>query len=185
MPTSPWERSWKLCTDCSSSRSPMTHWTGEDYTHLFINKCNLLFFLDLHSLFLFLFFKHPGWRIPNEPRDVWTRSRETYGGNCRKVTGRYGESKWAYIIIVDTYKPGSYVFLSWNVNVFNCCFSFVFNWKTLVGPVPQFIPRHLICPLTKKMFVDPVRTVYGTVYERKAIEEHLKQWVNLLKMSLL
>ncbi|XP_037314747.2 uncharacterized protein LOC119209467 [Pungitius pungitius] len=47
--------------------------------------------------------------------------------------------------------------------------------KTLVGPLAQFIPHHLICPLTKKMFVDPVRTVYGTVYERKAIEEHLKR----------
>ncbi|XP_031150336.1 uncharacterized protein LOC116046212 isoform X1 [Sander lucioperca] len=47
--------------------------------------------------------------------------------------------------------------------------------KQLVESVPQFIPQHLICPLTKKMFVDPVKTVYGTVYERKAIEEHLKQ----------
>ncbi|XP_034411784.1 uncharacterized protein LOC117746629 [Cyclopterus lumpus] len=47
--------------------------------------------------------------------------------------------------------------------------------NTLVGPVPQFIPAHLICPLTKKMFVDPVKTVYGSVYERKAIERHLKQ----------
>ncbi|TNN51513.1 putative bifunctional E2/E3 enzyme R795 [Liparis tanakae] len=47
--------------------------------------------------------------------------------------------------------------------------------NTLVGLVPQFIPTHLICPLTKKMFVDPVKTVYGSVYERKAIEEHLKQ----------
>ncbi|XP_056247640.1 uncharacterized protein LOC130178985 isoform X2 [Seriola aureovittata] len=47
--------------------------------------------------------------------------------------------------------------------------------KKLLDSVPQFIPRHLICPLTKKMFVDPVKTVYGTVYERKAIEEHLKQ----------
>ncbi|KAG7454163.1 bifunctional E2/E3 enzyme R795-like isoform 3 [Solea senegalensis] len=46
--------------------------------------------------------------------------------------------------------------------------------KTLVDHVPQFIPQHLMCPLTKKMFVDPVKTVYGTVYERKAIEEHLK-----------
>lgn len=46
--------------------------------------------------------------------------------------------------------------------------------KKLVDPVPQFIPQHLICPLTKKVFVDPVKTVYGTVYERKAIEEHLK-----------
>ncbi|XP_031589461.2 uncharacterized protein LOC116315329 [Oreochromis aureus] len=47
--------------------------------------------------------------------------------------------------------------------------------EKLVDPVPEFIPQHLICPLTKKMFVDPVKTVYGTVYERKAIEEHLKQ----------
>ncbi|XP_041804976.1 uncharacterized protein LOC121614939 [Chelmon rostratus] len=46
--------------------------------------------------------------------------------------------------------------------------------KKLVDPVPQFTPQHLICPLTKKMFIDPVKTVYGTVYERKAIEEHLK-----------
>lgn len=52
-------------------------------------------------------------------------------------------------------------------------------------PVPQFIPQHLICPLTKKMFVDPVKTVYGTVYERKAIEEHLKQWVNLLPLTII
>uniref|UniRef100_A0A8C4GV26 Uncharacterized protein n=1 Tax=Dicentrarchus labrax TaxID=13489 RepID=A0A8C4GV26_DICLA len=47
--------------------------------------------------------------------------------------------------------------------------------KKLVDPVPQFVPQHLICPLTKKMFIDPVKTIYGTVYERKAIEEHLKQ----------
>ncbi|XP_047223205.1 uncharacterized protein LOC124869417 [Girardinichthys multiradiatus] len=47
--------------------------------------------------------------------------------------------------------------------------------KKLMDPVPQFVPQHLLCPLTKKVFVDPVRTVYGTVYERKAIEEHLKQ----------
>ncbi|XP_073347040.1 uncharacterized protein [Pagrus major] len=47
--------------------------------------------------------------------------------------------------------------------------------KTLVDTVPQFIPQHLICPLTKKMFIDPVKTIYGTVYERKAIEDHLKR----------
>ncbi|XP_034038689.1 uncharacterized protein LOC117521492 [Thalassophryne amazonica] len=47
--------------------------------------------------------------------------------------------------------------------------------KELVDALPQYIPRHLICPLTKKMFVDPVKTIYGTVYERKAIEEHLKR----------
>ncbi|TMS09657.1 Protein THEM6 [Larimichthys crocea] len=47
--------------------------------------------------------------------------------------------------------------------------------KKLVDSVQQFVPQHLMCPLTKKMFIDPVRTVYGTVYERRAIEEHLKQ----------
>uniref|UniRef100_A0A3Q2R297 Ubiquitin-conjugating enzyme E2 11-like n=1 Tax=Fundulus heteroclitus TaxID=8078 RepID=A0A3Q2R297_FUNHE len=47
--------------------------------------------------------------------------------------------------------------------------------KTIIDPVPQFVPQHLLCPLTKTVFVDPVKTVYGTVYERKAIEEHLKQ----------
>ncbi|XP_053294032.1 uncharacterized protein LOC128454616 isoform X2 [Pleuronectes platessa] len=47
--------------------------------------------------------------------------------------------------------------------------------KKLVDPVQQFIPQHLICPLTNKMFIDPVKTVYGTVYERIAIEEHLKR----------
>ncbi|KAM8839031.1 uncharacterized protein ACB058_015597 isoform 1-T1 [Synchiropus picturatus] len=46
------------------------------------------------------------------------------------------------------------------------------NW---VVPAPQFIPQHLICPLTKSMFIDPVKTIYDTVYERKAIEQHLKQ----------
>lgn len=60
-------------------------------------------------------------------------------------------------------------------------FSFL---KKLVDPVPEFLPQHLICPLTKKMFVDPVKTVYGTVYERKAIEEHLKQWVQGLKVLI-
>ncbi|KAM4605247.1 uncharacterized protein ACJ7VT_017521 [Polymixia lowei] len=46
--------------------------------------------------------------------------------------------------------------------------------KKMVGPVPQYLPQHLICPLTKRMFVDPAKTRYGTVYERKAIEKHLK-----------
>ncbi|XP_067467653.1 uncharacterized protein [Thunnus thynnus] len=48
--------------------------------------------------------------------------------------------------------------------------------KKLVEPVeqPVFVPEHLLCPLTKKIFVDPVKTKYGTVYERKAIEKHLK-----------
>ncbi len=69
---------------------------------------------------------------------------------------------------------------------YNVCFlHFLFYLKKLVDIVPQFIPQHLICPLTKKMFIDPVKTVYGTVYERKAIEEHLKQWVHLLLMTVI
>uniref|UniRef100_A0A7N6FEC8 UBC core domain-containing protein n=2 Tax=Anabas testudineus TaxID=64144 RepID=A0A7N6FEC8_ANATE len=46
--------------------------------------------------------------------------------------------------------------------------------KKLVEPEEHFVPQHLICPLTKKLFVDPVKTRHGTVYERKAIEKHLK-----------
>ncbi|XP_036419433.1 uncharacterized protein LOC118803045 [Colossoma macropomum] len=36
------------------------------------------------------------------------------------------------------------------------------------------IPPNLKCSLTKKLFVDPVRTKEGYTYERKAIEKHLK-----------
>lgn len=36
------------------------------------------------------------------------------------------------------------------------------------------LPEKLICPLTKKIYVDPVITKYKDVYERKAIEKHLK-----------
>ncbi|XP_040038711.2 uncharacterized protein LOC120822836 [Gasterosteus aculeatus] len=46
--------------------------------------------------------------------------------------------------------------------------------KKLVSPEKRLVPQHLVCPLTNKMFVDPVKTKYGTVYERKAIEKHLK-----------
>ncbi|KAL6118287.1 uncharacterized protein ACO6RY_03117 [Pungitius sinensis] len=46
--------------------------------------------------------------------------------------------------------------------------------KKLVSPEKRLVPPHLVCPLTNKMFVDPVKTKYGTVYERKAIEKHLK-----------
>ncbi|XP_066575897.1 uncharacterized protein LOC136766383 [Amia ocellicauda] len=35
-------------------------------------------------------------------------------------------------------------------------------------------PSHLICRLTGKMFIDPVETPSGNVYERRAIENHLK-----------
>ncbi|XP_076155216.1 uncharacterized protein LOC143138681 [Alosa pseudoharengus] len=49
--------------------------------------------------------------------------------------------------------------------------------KKLVGVELGYalVPPHLLCPLTKKLFVDPVKTEYGTVYERQAIERHLKE----------
>ncbi|KAI7809114.1 hypothetical protein IRJ41_026008, partial [Triplophysa rosa] len=48
--------------------------------------------------------------------------------------------------------------------------------KKYVGPElsSTVIPPHLICPLTNKLFVDPVKTKDGLVYERRAIEQHLK-----------
>ncbi|XP_041823162.1 uncharacterized protein LOC121628243 [Melanotaenia boesemani] len=48
--------------------------------------------------------------------------------------------------------------------------------KKLVESAKQPVPPHLICPLTKKLFVDPVKTPHGRIYERKAIEKHLKDW---------
>uniref|UniRef100_A0A673KKG5 UBC core domain-containing protein n=1 Tax=Sinocyclocheilus rhinocerous TaxID=307959 RepID=A0A673KKG5_9TELE len=36
------------------------------------------------------------------------------------------------------------------------------------------VPPHLVCPLSGKMFIDPVKAKGGYVYERRAIEEHLK-----------
>lgn len=45
--------------------------------------------------------------------------------------------------------------------------------KKLVETVNP-LPEKLICPLTKKIYVDPVITNYKDVYERKAIEKHLK-----------
>ncbi|XP_056442132.1 uncharacterized protein LOC130379376 [Gadus chalcogrammus] len=49
--------------------------------------------------------------------------------------------------------------------------------KELVGlvPVPRYIPLHLTCPLTGRIFVEPVKTKHETVYERKAIEKHLQK----------
>ncbi|XP_050974370.1 uncharacterized protein LOC127170455 [Labeo rohita] len=48
--------------------------------------------------------------------------------------------------------------------------------KKYVGPElsKTMIPPYLICPLSKKLFVDPVKTKAGMVYERRAIEAHLK-----------
>lgn len=48
--------------------------------------------------------------------------------------------------------------------------------KKLVGTeiADNFVPHHLLCPLTKKMFIDPVKTIHGTIYERRAIEKYLK-----------
>ncbi|XP_010873797.2 uncharacterized protein LOC105013731 [Esox lucius] len=52
--------------------------------------------------------------------------------------------------------------------------------KKLLGEelTEKFVPSHLTCPLTNKLFVDPVKTPTGTVYERNAIERHLKRrWI--------
>uniref|UniRef100_A0A8C7KYJ2 Uncharacterized protein n=1 Tax=Oncorhynchus kisutch TaxID=8019 RepID=A0A8C7KYJ2_ONCKI len=48
--------------------------------------------------------------------------------------------------------------------------------QKLVGEelTKKFTPSHLICPLSKKMFIDPVKNKDGTVYERKDIEKHLQ-----------
>ncbi len=40
-------------------------------------------------------------------------------------------------------------------------------------------PDYMVCPLTKKLFVDPVSTRYGHTYEKEALEEYLKKNNNL------
>ncbi|XP_051997687.1 uncharacterized protein LOC127654531 [Xyrauchen texanus] len=49
--------------------------------------------------------------------------------------------------------------------------------KKYVGPelANKVIPSNLICSLTKKLFVDPVKTNKGMLYERRAIERHLRK----------
>ncbi|XP_041956477.1 uncharacterized protein LOC121715138 isoform X4 [Alosa sapidissima] len=49
--------------------------------------------------------------------------------------------------------------------------------KKLLGADTQraCVPPYFICPLTKKMFVEPVKTTHGQIYERRAIEDYLKQ----------
>jgi len=37
----------------------------------------------------------------------------------------------------------------------------------------------MVCPLTGKLFVDPVNTEYGRTYERKALMEHLNENNNM------
>ncbi|XP_056441293.1 uncharacterized protein LOC130378567 isoform X2 [Gadus chalcogrammus] len=47
--------------------------------------------------------------------------------------------------------------------------------QELVGQVPvPMAPMHLSCFITGKLLVDPVKTRYDTVYERRAIEDFLK-----------
>lgn len=135
--------------------------------------CNLTFF---H------FWKHLGRGVPDKPWRIWTRGQEIHKANCRAVTGWHGKGEGGRLLFPQSHITCSVIEYSDILNVLFLSLSFIL--KKLVDSVPQFVPRHLLCPLSKKMFVDPVKTVYGTVYERKAIEEHIKKWVNLLLMRL-
>ncbi len=55
-------------------------------------------------------------------------------------------------------------------------FSFAFQsaFQQYIGESNAQVPPHLVCPLSGKIFVDPVKTKGGCVYERRAIEEYLK-----------
>uniref|UniRef100_A0A8C1JMS2 Uncharacterized protein n=2 Tax=Cyprinus carpio TaxID=7962 RepID=A0A8C1JMS2_CYPCA len=46
--------------------------------------------------------------------------------------------------------------------------------KQYIGESDVEVPPHLVCPLSGNMFIDPVKAKGGYVYERRAIEEHLK-----------
>ncbi|KAI2660622.1 putative bifunctional E2/E3 enzyme R795 [Labeo rohita] len=56
----------------------------------------------------------------------------------------------------------------------NACQSMEFIEKQYIGESNVKVPPHLVCPLTGKIFIDPVKAKSGCVYERRAIEEYLK-----------
>ncbi|XP_058643666.1 uncharacterized protein LOC131547244 isoform X5 [Onychostoma macrolepis] len=56
----------------------------------------------------------------------------------------------------------------------NACQSMESIEKQYIGESNVQVPPHLVCPLSGKIFVDPVKTKGGCVYERRAIEEYLK-----------
>lgn len=133
--------------------------------------CNLIFFSPPESILA----------------EEFLTNRETYEREARKYTAQAaGQSlddlekvNGGLLVPQNHITCGVYKDIQWcDIVLF---LSLCFILKKLVDSVQfQFVPQHLLCPLSKKMFVDPVKTVYGTVYERKAIEEHIKQWVNLL-----
>lgn len=53
---------------------------------------------------------------------------------------------------------------------------FVFQpvFQKYIGEGNVQVPQHLKCPLSGKIFIDPVKAKGGHVYERRVIEEHLK-----------
>lgn len=53
-------------------------------------------------------------------------------------------------------------------------FAFQSVFQQYIGESDVEVPPHLVCPLSGKMFIDPVKAKGGYVYERRAIEEHLK-----------
>ncbi|XP_059355964.1 uncharacterized protein LOC132095183 [Carassius carassius] len=56
----------------------------------------------------------------------------------------------------------------------HACQSMEFIEEQYIGESNVQVPPHLVCPLSRKMFIDPVKTKGGRVYERRAIEEYLK-----------
>jgi hypothetical protein len=48
------------------------------------------------------------------------------------------------------------------------------NLRLLRSKAPEKVPKNLICPLTQEIFFEPYMTCDGHSYERKAIEEWLK-----------
>ncbi|XDV30505.1 hypothetical protein PO909_033425, partial [Leuciscus waleckii] len=56
----------------------------------------------------------------------------------------------------------------------NACQSMELIEKTYIGESNVQVPHHLKCPLLGVVFIDPVKAKGGHVYERRAIEEHLK-----------
>jgi hypothetical protein len=54
------------------------------------------------------------------------------------------------------------------------CIICIFCFQTVID-VDCEVPKAYLCPLTKKLFTDPVITPYGHTYEREALMEYMVQ----------
>ena len=93
-------------------------------------------------------------------------SRPLYESKAREKTKQFAQQSWE-----DMRKVGAALSLKIShfqqPNIFS-------NIQLCIGDTEDAdAPDQLVCPLTSKLFQDPVMTMFGHTYERKALLDHL------------